>query len=142
MPGGVDWHVGVIHATPLSIAPLVAALEQEAPWVRPRHLLDGSLLADLKVAERLTGRVRARMERLIVHLLEDGVRAVQLACSGFAPVVDELAADGVQALALARYAMTPAAEAVGDATGLPVDTGPGAAARHLREVLDGCGGSA
>ncbi|QBI20517.1 hypothetical protein ER308_13715 [Egibacter rhizosphaerae] len=80
--------IGVIHATTLSLEPMSAALERALPDAGVRNVLDDSLLTDLQAAGELTDALRARIERLIEHLLHDGVDAVQLACSGFAPVVD------------------------------------------------------
>lgn len=216
--------VAVIHATQLSIPPMTSAVRADFPAARLRHLLDDSLLGDLRAAGALTPALWARMGRLIDHLAADEVDAVQLACSGYAPVVDaarerlglpvlkpdeamyaqivdgghahlgiaatvqpavdlaaervralaaeegltlrvstacrpgamdaaqrdddealerlvvdaaqELAGQGVDAVALAQYSMSPVAQAVAAATGLPVYTGPRAAARHLRRLLE------
>lgn len=84
-------HIGVIHATPLSLAPMKDALEIEFPAARVRHVLDDSLLGDLRAAGRLTPELEARMERLIEHLFADGIDALQFACSGYVPVVDRTA---------------------------------------------------
>ena len=216
-------YVGIIHATTLSMAPLTAALGAELPQARIRHLLDDSLLPDLQAAGRITGALAARIERLVGHLVSDDVDAVQLACSGFAEVVDrlrpqlstpvlkpdeamyaeivagahrhigivatvrpsadfasaqltqlarsaslelrittacrpegmraaqegdearfsrviaeaagDLAAGGAEVIALAQYSISPVAGDVAAATGLPVYTAPGAAARSLRRLV-------
>ena len=82
--------VGVIHATTLSLGPMADALAAEFPSARVRHLLDDSLLPDLRAAGHLTPALDGRMRRLVAHLLVDGVDAVQLACSGYAATVDRL----------------------------------------------------
>jgi Asp/Glu/hydantoin racemase len=84
--------VGVIHATPMSIAPLEQAFAAVLPEVRLRQVLDDSLLAELQAAGSLTPELEARMERLLEYLLSGEVDAVQFACSGYVPVVDRAAA--------------------------------------------------
>ena len=215
--------VGLIHATPLSVRPIRLAMADEFPEARPRNVLDDSLLSDLQAAGTLTDDLALRMRRLIEHLLADGVAAVQLACSGYAPLIDSMRAEiatpirkpdeamyadlaesglqqvgiiatvepaldlavsqledqaaardvhidirgacrpeamaaaqagdddtlrdviveaaqalhseGAEILALAQYSLSPVADAVAEATGLPVRTGPHAAVRYLRDLL-------
>jgi Asp/Glu/hydantoin racemase len=88
--GGVT--IGVIHATPLSIAPLQETFAAVLPGARLRQVLDDSLLTDLQAAGSLTPELEARMERLLQYLLSGEVDAVQFACSGYVPVVDRAAA--------------------------------------------------
>lgn len=215
--------IGVIHATPLSLAPMAGAMGIEFPAASVRHVLDDSLLADLRAAGRLTPELETRMERLIEHLLADGIDALQFACSGYVPVVDrtaarvaipvrkpdeamyaelaraghehvgivatvqpaldlaeqqlrellaataadtrvttrcvpealdaaqvgddgelahlltaavnELGAAGVDVVAFAQYSMSPVADEVAELTGVPIVSGPRAAARDLRVTL-------
>lgn len=84
--------IGVIHATPLSLRPLTEAMDTEFPSAVVRHVLDDSLMTDLRAAGRLTSELEQRMERLIEHLTVDHVDALQFACSGYVPVVDRAAA--------------------------------------------------
>jgi Asp/Glu/hydantoin racemase len=48
-----------------------------------------------------------------------------------------LAAEGVEAIALAQFSLARAAERVADATGLPVLTTPGSAVRKLKRMVAG-----
>ena len=84
--------IGVIHATPLSMVPFTKAMEAEFPQAHVRHVLDDSLLDDLRAAGALTQGLEQRMERLIAHLVADPLDALQFACSGYVPVVDRTAA--------------------------------------------------
>lgn len=215
--------IGVIHATPLSLAPITEAMLAEFPHAQVRHVLDDSLLNDLRVAGSLTEDLEQRMERVIEHLLADGIDALQFACSGYVPVVDraasrlaipvrkpdeamyreladgghdhvgilatvqpaldlatqqlqqlldatsaateittrcvpeamdaaqlgddaelarlltaavnDLLGSGAVVVAFAQYSMSPVAEMVAELTGVPVVTGPRAAARDLRHAL-------
>lgn len=83
--------IGVIHATPLSLAPMAEALHAEFPDAVVRNVLDDSLMADLRAAGELTADLEARMERVVDHLLADPLDALQFACSGYVPVVDRVA---------------------------------------------------
>ena len=215
--------IGVIHATPLSMAPITEAMETEFPDADVRHVLDDSLLNDLRAAGELTEDLERRMERVIEHLLADDIDALQFACSGYVPVVDRaasrldipirkpdeamyrelaetghghvgilatvqpaldlaaqqlqqlldarsastvittrcvteamdaaqlgdddeltrmltaavnhLSGSGVVVVAFAQYSMSPVAETVAELTGVPIVTGPRAAARDLKQAL-------
>lgn len=83
--------IGVIHATPLSLAPMAEALQAEFPAASVRNVLDDSLMADLRAAGELTADLEGRMERVVEHLLTDDIDALQFACSGYVPVVDRVA---------------------------------------------------
>jgi hypothetical protein len=80
--------IGVINATPLSMVPFTVAMQVEFPQADIRHVLDDSLLRDLRAAGRLTVELEGRMERLIEYVLAGEVAALQFACSGYSPVVD------------------------------------------------------
>jgi aspartate/glutamate racemase len=215
--------IGVIHATPLSLAPISEAMDTEFPTADVRHVLDDSLLKDLRAAGALTEDLERRMERVIAHLLADDIDALQFACSGYVPVVDraasrltipvrkpdeamyreladaghdhvgilatvqpaldlaahqlqqlldarsistvittrcvpeamdaaqlgdgleltrmltgavdELSNAGAAVVAFAQYSMSPVAQTIARHTGVPVVTGPRAAARDLRQAL-------
>jgi Asp/Glu/hydantoin racemase len=79
--------IGVINATPLSMVPFTVAMQVEFPQADIRHVLDDSLLRDLRAAGRLTVELEGRMERLIEYVLAGEVAALQFACSGYSPVV-------------------------------------------------------
>lgn len=83
--------VSVIHATPLSMPPVNQAFGEILPDVELRHVLDDSLLPAIERAGGLTGANRARLVRLVDHVLDDGeTDAVLLACSSYSPVVAQL----------------------------------------------------
>lgn len=80
--------IGIIHATLLSFAPIELALGEVFPEAQRWNVLDDSLMRELRDASGLTPRLEARIERIIAHLVEDGVDAVQFACSSFSTIVE------------------------------------------------------
>jgi Asp/Glu/hydantoin racemase len=84
--------VGVIHATLLSIDPILLALDECFPEAQVWNVLDDSLMRELRAAGGITPRLDARMERIVGHLVADGVDAIQFACSSFGPIVERVAA--------------------------------------------------
>lgn len=80
--------IGIIHATLLSFEPIQLALGEVFPEAQRWNVLDDSLMRELRDAGGLTPRLEARMERIIAHLVEDGVDAVQFACSSFSTIVE------------------------------------------------------
>lgn len=83
--------IGVINATPLSMVPFSSAMEVEFPQADVQHVLDDSLLRDLRAAGRLTEALEARMERLVEYVTAGDIAALQFACSGYSPVVERFA---------------------------------------------------
>lgn len=83
--------IGVINATPLSMVPFTKAMDVEFPEVDIQHVLDDSLLRDLRASGRLTAALEGRMERLIEYVTAGDIAALQFACSGYSPVVDRAA---------------------------------------------------
>jgi hypothetical protein len=71
--------LGVIHATPASIAPARAAFADRFPDARLWNLMDGRLAGDADREGRLTPALRRRMLSLIAHAIDGGADAVLLA---------------------------------------------------------------
>jgi aspartate/glutamate racemase len=130
--------IGIIHATLLSFDPIQLALREVFPEAQRWNVLDDSLMRELRDAGGLTPKLEARMERIISHLVEDGVDAVQFACSSFSSIVER--ADGRLPIPVRKpdEAMyRELAEEQGSTLGI-VATLPGAldlAVEQLREVL-------
>ncbi|MFF5986606.1 hypothetical protein [Prauserella flavalba] len=78
--------VAFVHATPLSMQPLIDAFAREFPEAEPWHLLDDRLARDADDAGGLTPALRGRMLSLIRHAVDGGAAAVQLSCSMYGPV--------------------------------------------------------
>ncbi|MFD3486564.1 hypothetical protein [Streptomyces sp. NPDC058665] len=89
-PGPV---VAVIHATPATIRPVTDAYADSFPAADVWHLLDDRLVKDADRAGGLTPELAERMHTLIRYALGAGADAVQLACSMYGPVVDQVTAD-------------------------------------------------
>jgi hypothetical protein len=78
--------VALIHATPVAMAPAVAAFGERFPEAGLWHLLDDRLVSDAERAGGLVPPLRRRMLSLIGHAVAGGADGVLLTCSMYGPV--------------------------------------------------------
>jgi hypothetical protein len=83
--------VALIHAAEASMAPAVAAFDDEFPDADLWHLLDSRLVSDADKAGGLTPELHTRMTALIQYAVDGGANAVQLSCSMYGPVAQDAA---------------------------------------------------
>jgi hypothetical protein len=84
--------IALIHATPLSLAPIHAAFR--AAWPEPvlADLLDSSLSADLARDGALTPAMTGRFLTLGSYVVAAGADAILFTCSAFGPCIEAVAA--------------------------------------------------
>ncbi len=84
--------IALIHATPLSLAPIHAAFR--AAWPEPvlADLLDSSLSADLARDGVLTSSMTGRFLTLGRYVVDAGADAILFTCSAFGPCIEAVAA--------------------------------------------------
>jgi Asp/Glu/hydantoin racemase len=78
--------IALIHATPLSVAPIADALARIWPQAQPMNLLDDSLSVDVKTA--LHAAIDARFIALARYAESAGAKGVLFTCSAFGPSID------------------------------------------------------
>ena len=83
--------LALIHALPLSIAPIVAELDRAWPEAGRFNLLDDSLAADLARAGRLDERMTERFLALGAYAFRAGASGILFTCSAFGPCIDAVA---------------------------------------------------
>lgn len=88
----VTSRIALIHATPLSIAPVEAAFRELWPEAATSNLLDDSLSADLARAGRLEPRMVERFLTLARYVATDGAAAILFTCSAFGPAIEAVQA--------------------------------------------------
>jgi Asp/Glu/Hydantoin racemase len=84
--------IALIHATPLSIAPIGAAFRELWPQAATTNLLDDSLSADLAAAGRLEPRMVERFLTLGRYVAADRAAAILFTCSAFGPAIEAVQA--------------------------------------------------
>ena len=84
--------VGLVHATPLAMAPMLRALAEQLPAVKALNLLDEGLLDGVNRAGEVTPALTRRLATVVGLLESAGARAVLLSCSAYTPVVDTVRA--------------------------------------------------
>jgi hypothetical protein len=83
--------IALIHATPLSMAPIEQAFRAHWPDAVLAHLLDGSLSQDLARDGQLTPAMTARFETLGRYVVGCGAAAILFTCSAFGPPIEAVA---------------------------------------------------
>lgn len=78
----------LIHATPLSIAPINAAFDRLWPEAERVNLLEDSLPRDLKAAGHLTPELTRRFLALTHYAVSAGADAILFTCSAFGDAID------------------------------------------------------
>jgi aspartate/glutamate racemase len=80
--------IALIHATPLAMEPIQAALQRQWPQVRPMNLLDDSLSYDRSQAGRLTDAMVQRFVTLARYVQDAGAHGILFTCSAFGPAIE------------------------------------------------------
>jgi Asp/Glu/hydantoin racemase len=80
--------IALIHATPLSMAPIEAAFERHWPEAERMHLLDDSLSRDRERDGELTHEMVDRFIALASYAKGAGAHAVLFTCSAFGPAIE------------------------------------------------------
>ena len=78
----------LIHATPVSIAPISEAFARLWPEARLANLLEDSLSRDLADAGELTQALNERFLKLASYAAESGADAILFTCSAFGDAID------------------------------------------------------
>jgi Asp/Glu/hydantoin racemase len=80
--------IALIHATPLSMAPIDTAFEQHWPGAERMHLLDDSLSRDRERDGELTDAMIDRFIALAGYAKGAGADAIQFTCSAFGVAIE------------------------------------------------------
>jgi hypothetical protein len=83
--------IGLIHATPLAVAPIAASFAQHWPQARLQNILDDSLSLDRAREGQLTAAMRQRFIDLSQYALGCGCQALLFTCSAFGPAIEAVA---------------------------------------------------
>lgn len=81
--------IALIHATPLSMAPINAAFDRLWPQAERMHLLDDSLSRDRERDGDLTRALVERIVALAAYAKETGAEGILFTCSAFGPAIEE-----------------------------------------------------
>src|SRR6478735_1299505 len=80
--------IALIHATALSVAPILSAFDRHWPQARRMNLLDDSLSVDRAAAGALTPAMVRRFEDLARYAQGTGCSAILFSCSAFGPAIE------------------------------------------------------
>lgn len=83
--------IGLIHATPVSVAPVLRQFKQDWPEARPHNLLEDSLAPDLEAAGELNEEMTQRIGDLARYMASTGSDAVLFTCSAFGRAIEKVA---------------------------------------------------
>jgi len=83
--------IGLIHATPLAVAPIAAAFERLWPQAQLHNILDDSLSQDRARDGQLTPAMTRRFVDLTGYALGCGCEAILFTCSAFGPAIEAAA---------------------------------------------------
>ncbi|WP_210643940.1 aspartate/glutamate racemase family protein [Pseudomonas sp. Tri1] len=78
----------LIHATPVSIAPITEAFTRLWPEAKLVNLLEDSLSGDLADAGELTPALNERFLKLATYAAQSGADAILFTCSAFGDAID------------------------------------------------------
>ena len=79
----------LIHATGVSIPPIVASFNTVWPEARLANLMEDSFMPDLAADGRLTDAMIERFVHIGQYCVKGGADAILFACSAFGPAIDE-----------------------------------------------------
>jgi Asp/Glu/hydantoin racemase len=91
-PAAAD-RIALIHATPLAVAPIAAALDRLWPAATRMNLLDDSLSADRVRDGQLTPAMIERFVKLAGYARDAGAAAILFTCSAFGPAIERARAE-------------------------------------------------
>lgn len=81
---------GLIHATPLAVAPINAALKSAMPHAQPMNLLDDSLAVDRAAPGGMDVDFSPRFRALTDYCLAQKVDGIIYTCSAFGEAIDQV----------------------------------------------------
>jgi Asp/Glu/Hydantoin racemase len=79
----------LIHATDVSIPPIVASFRATWPQARLANLMEDSFMPDLAADGRLTDAMIERFVHIGHYCVKGGADAILFACSAFGPAIEE-----------------------------------------------------
>jgi hypothetical protein len=79
----------LIHATDVSIPPIVTSFRATWPQARLANLMEDSFMPDLAADGRLTAAMIERFVHIGHYCVKGGADAILFACSAFGPAIDE-----------------------------------------------------
>lgn len=85
------FRIGLIHATPIAMAPVAQAFERLWPTAARMNLLDDQLAADLAARGAVDAFMAERIARLAVYARDCGAGGILFTCSSFGPAIDAAA---------------------------------------------------
>jgi Asp/Glu/hydantoin racemase len=83
--------IALVHATPVSVAPIREAFANDWPEARTWNLLDDSLSPDLEAAGGITPTIKDRFLRLGDYCAACGADAILFTCSAFGDAIEAVA---------------------------------------------------
>lgn len=83
----------LVHAQPVSMAPVEASFRAHWPQARLAHLLDDSLFSDFLLDQRLTEAMILRFRELGRYCAAAHADAILFTCSAFGPAIDAVKRD-------------------------------------------------
>ncbi|MEX2618315.1 MAG: aspartate/glutamate racemase family protein [Alphaproteobacteria bacterium] len=83
--------ISLIHATPLAIAPVVAAFRDEWPDASVFNFLEDSLTTDLKSVGSIDDSIVQRFHALARYATETGADGILFTCSAFGAAIESVA---------------------------------------------------
>ncbi|MDQ6621173.1 MAG: aspartate/glutamate racemase family protein [Pseudomonadota bacterium] len=82
--------IGLIHAVPMAIAPVVQALTDLWPEARPMNLMDDALSPDREAREDLDPLLARRIESLADYAVMAGAHGILYTCSAFGGAIERV----------------------------------------------------
>jgi Asp/Glu/hydantoin racemase len=110
--------IALIHATPLAIEPVRAALSAHWPAADTVNLLDDSLSRDRGDDPVPTAAVADRISALVAYALRTRCAGILFTCSAFGPAIERAAGDTALPVLKPNEAMFRAALALGNRIGM------------------------
>ena len=83
----------LVHALPVSMAPIADAFRSDWPQAQVANLLDDSLFCDFGRYKRLTDAMVERFREFGNYCKQAGADAVMFTCSAFGPAIDAVKRD-------------------------------------------------
>ena len=80
--------IALIHATPVAIAPIVAAFRETWPEAQTTNLLDDSLATDVAAEGKISERMIERFVTLARYVHGSGADAILFTCSAFGTAIE------------------------------------------------------
>jgi hypothetical protein len=85
--------IGLIHATPVSIDPVLRQFKTDWPEARPYSLLEDSLAPDREQAGEIDAAMTRRIGDLARYMASAGSEAILFTCSAFGRAIEKVAGE-------------------------------------------------